>query len=154
MTAGAPIIYRLSIWSPRSSGANKCRFHLIERPKGQRICFNRYPAYEVFRSQPSRPLFPYANPLQHLRNWWWIMARGTIRQRSKVRKNSWTVQIPLGRHPETGKPRFHSEAVKGPKALAERRRNELLHQLDTGTLAKPSRLSVAAYLEQWLTDTM
>ena len=81
------------------------------------------------------------------------MVRGTIRQRSKVRKDSWTVQIFLGPDPKTGKKRYHSEAVKGTKALAERRRTELLRQLDTGAFVEPSHLTVGEYLEQWLRDS-
>ena len=51
------------------------------------------------------------------------MSRGNIRQRSRVRKDSWTVQVFLGVDPETGKKRYHSEAVRGSKADAERRLN-------------------------------
>ena len=81
------------------------------------------------------------------------MARGTIRQRSKVRKDSWTVQIYTGVDPKTGKKQYHSEAVKGTKALAQRRLTELLRDVDTGTFAEPTRLTVAKYLEQWLRDS-
>lgn len=78
------------------------------------------------------------------------MARGTIRQRSKVRKDSWTVQIYLGRDPVTGKKRYHSEAVKGTKAQADRRLTELQREVDTGTYAEPSPLTVADYLREWM----
>ena len=61
------------------------------------------------------------------------MARGSIRQRSKVKKDSWTVQVYLGVDPNTGKKRYHSEAVRGTKAQAERRLTELQRQLDTGS---------------------
>ena len=44
------------------------------------------------------------------------MARGTIRQRSKVRKDSWTIQAYVGVDPETGRKKYRSEAVKGTKA--------------------------------------
>ena len=54
------------------------------------------------------------------------MARGTIRQRSTVRKDSWTVQVYTGVDPETGKKHYHSEAVKGTKALAP------IHRRDEG----------------------
>ena len=80
------------------------------------------------------------------------MARGNIRQRCEVRKDSWTVQIHLGRDPDTGKIRYHSEAVKGTKAQAERRLTELLREKDTGTFTKPSKLTVGEYLEQWFRD--
>ena len=46
------------------------------------------------------------------------MSRGTIRQCSKIRKDSWTVQVPLGVDPKTGRKRYHSEAVNGAKAVA------------------------------------
>ena len=81
------------------------------------------------------------------------MARGTVRQRSKVRKDSWTVQIYTGVDAKTGKKRYYSEAVKGTKALAQRRLTELLRETDTGTFVEPSRLTVAEYLQQWLGDS-
>lgn len=80
------------------------------------------------------------------------MARGTIRQRSKIRKDSWTVQVYLGRDPITGKKRYHSESVKGTKADAERRLTELHRELDTGSFVEPTHLTVGVYLEQWMRD--
>ena len=77
------------------------------------------------------------------------MARGSIRQRSKVRKDSWTMQVYLGRDPDTGNKHFHSEAIKGTKAQAQRRLTEMLRQLDTGTFVPPTQLTVGEYLEQW-----
>ena len=81
------------------------------------------------------------------------MARGTIRQRSKIRKDSWTVQVYTGVDPKTGKKRYYSEAVKGTKTLAQRRLTELLRETDTGTFVEPSRLTVAEYLKQWLQNS-
>ena len=80
------------------------------------------------------------------------MPRGSIRQRSKVRKNSWTVQVYMGTDPDTGKKRYHSETVKGAKYQAQRRITELLRQVDTGTFVEPSTLTVGEYLRQWLRD--
>ena len=80
------------------------------------------------------------------------MPRGSIRQRSKVRKDSWTVQVYMGVDAETGKKRYHSETVKGAKYQAQRRLTELLHQMDTGTFVEPSKLTVGEYLRQWLRD--
>ena len=80
------------------------------------------------------------------------MARGSIRQRSKSRRDSWTVQVYLGVDPETGKKRYRSEAVRGTRAQAQRRLTELLRQLDTGTLSSPSGLTVGEYLDDWLRD--
>ena len=80
------------------------------------------------------------------------MPRGSIRQRSKVRKDSWTVQVYMGVDPDTGKKRYHSETVKGAKYQAQRRLTELLRQMDTGTFVEPSTLTVGEYLRQWLRD--
>ena len=80
------------------------------------------------------------------------MARGSIRQRSKVRKDSWTVQVYLGRDPETGNKRFHSEAIRGTKTDAERRLTALLRELDTEAFARPTQLTVREYLDQWYRD--
>ena len=78
------------------------------------------------------------------------MRRGTVRQRSKIKKDSWTIQFYLGRDPITGQKRYHSEAVKGTKAAAERRLTELLRERDTNTYTDPSTLTVAEYLREWL----
>ena len=80
------------------------------------------------------------------------MARGSIRQRSKVRKDSWEVQVYLGKDPETGRKRYHSETVKGSWSQAQRRLTEVLREMDTGTFVEPSRLSFGEYMEQWLRD--
>ena len=80
------------------------------------------------------------------------MARGTVRQRSKVKKDSWTVQIYLGVNPTTGEKRYHSETIKGTMTQAQCRLTELLHQLDTSTYSGPTHLTVAEYLWQWMRD--
>ena len=74
------------------------------------------------------------------------MARGTVRQRSKVRKDSWTVQVYTGVDPKTGKKQYHSEAVKGTKASAQRRLTEFLREVDTGNFVEPTRLTVGSIL--------
>jgi integrase len=72
-----------------------------------------------------------------------------IRKRGK---NSYTVFISLGKDPITGKYNYHWETVRGTKTDAEKRRTELLHQLDTGTFIKPNKTTFAEYLERWLQD--
>lgn len=73
--------------------------------------------------------------------------KGHIRQRTK---GSWTIVIDVGRDPTTGKRRQHWHTVKGTKRDAEKRLTELLHSLNRGSYVKPTRLTVAEYLEQWL----
>ena len=80
------------------------------------------------------------------------MPHGTIRQRSKVRKDSWTVQVYIGLDTKTGKKRYYSEAVKGTKAQAQRRLTELLREIDTDNFVECPRLTVGEYLEQWMGD--
>ena len=73
--------------------------------------------------------------------------RGSIRQRSK---GSWEIAIDIGRDPSTNRRLRHFESVKGRKSDAQRRLHELLHTLEGGTFVKPSRLTVAQFLEEWL----
>jgi integrase len=70
----------------------------------------------------------------------------------RKRRNSYAIFISLGKDPLTGKYRYHWETVRGTKKEAEKRRTELLHQLDTGTFIKPSKTTFAEYLEKWLQD--
>lgn len=72
-----------------------------------------------------------------------------IRKRAK---GSYTICVALGKDPETGKYQCHWETVRGTKKDAERRRAELVHQLDTGTFIKPGKTTIAEYLERWLSD--
>lgn len=58
------------------------------------------------------------------------MQRGSIRQRSKVRKDSWIVQIYLGVDPTSGKKRYRTVSVRGTWAQAEHRLAEMLHEVD------------------------
>jgi integrase len=68
------------------------------------------------------------------------------------RKDSYAIFISLGKDPTTGKYKYHWETVKGTKKEAEKRRTELLHQLDTGTFIRPSKTTFAEYLGRWLSD--
>ena len=67
--------------------------------------------------------------------------------------NSYSIVINLGKDPATGKRKQQWYSVKGTKKQAEKRLAELLHELDTGMLVKPSKLTVAQYLDQWLQDS-
>ena len=75
--------------------------------------------------------------------------RGHITKRAK---DSYTIVINLGTHPQTGKRRQQWVTVKGTKKDAERRLSELLNQLDSGTFVKPGKITVGEYLQQWLAD--
>jgi integrase len=75
--------------------------------------------------------------------------RGHLQKRYK---QSWTIILDMGRDEATGKRKQQSISVKGTKRDAEKRLAELLHQLDTGGYVKPTKLTLAQYLEQWLRD--
>jgi len=75
--------------------------------------------------------------------------KGSIRERSK---GSWEVCLDTGRDPATGKRLRHFESVKGTKKDAQRRLHELLHTLEQGSYIKPTQLTVAQFLKEWLRD--
>lgn len=67
-------------------------------------------------------------------------------------KNSWTIVLSLGRDEATGKKQQQWVSVKGTKRDAEKRLDELLHDLNIGAYVQPTKLTLAQYLEQWLKD--
>lgn len=73
--------------------------------------------------------------------------RGHIRRRSK---GSWEITVDIGRDPVTGKRLRHFESIRGAKKDAERRLRELLHSLEYGGYAKPMRITLGAWLNDWL----
>lgn len=75
--------------------------------------------------------------------------KGSIRLRSK---GSWEICIDVGRDPATSKRLRHFESVQGTKKDAQRRLHELLHTLEQGAYVRPSRLTVAQFLGEWLRD--
>ena len=75
----------------------------------------------------------------------------SIEQR-KGQKNTWRIQIEIGKDPVTGRRLLHYETIKGSKADAKRRATELQHKLDNGTIVNPSNYTVAELLQDWLKD--
>jgi len=52
----------------------------------------------------------------------------------------------------TGKRLRHFESVKGNKKVAEQRLHELLRTIERNAYVKPTRVTVADFLEEWLQD--
>ena len=75
--------------------------------------------------------------------------RGHITKRGK---DSYSVVVSVGRDPTTGKQKQLWVSVKGTKREAERRLSELLSQVDGGNLIRPSKTTLAEYLETWLKE--
>lgn len=75
--------------------------------------------------------------------------RGHIVKRGK---DSYSIKVSLGFDATVGKYKYQWVTVKGTKADAEKRRTELLHQLDTGSYMKPGKTTLKEYLELWLRD--
>jgi integrase len=73
--------------------------------------------------------------------------RGHITKRGK---NSYTIVLNLGIDPQTGKRKQQWVSVRGTKKDAEKRLSELLHQLDTGAFMRPTKTTLAEFLEKWL----
>lgn len=72
--------------------------------------------------------------------------QGHIRKRG----NSWAVVISLGRDPATGKRKQLWRSVRGTKRDAQALLVQLLHQRDQGIDQPSGRMTVAEYLQQWL----
>ena len=75
--------------------------------------------------------------------------RGTIIKRSE---NSYRIKVSLGKDLTSGKYKAYFETVKGTKADSQRRLRELLTQLDKGIFIKPTKETLADYLNSWLKD--
>ncbi len=74
--------------------------------------------------------------------------RGSIIKRGK---SSYAIVLNLGNDPQTGNRKQQWVSVKGTKKDAEKRIPELFHQLDTGTFMRPTKTTLAEYLERWKT---
>jgi integrase len=74
--------------------------------------------------------------------------KGHIRKRGK---DSWAIVIDLGRD-SAGKRRQKWHTVHGTRKNAETELTRLLHQLDSGTYVRPTKMTVEEYLERWLKD--
>jgi integrase len=78
--------------------------------------------------------------------------RGSLKQRTP---GTWTIRVDNGFGPSKKDPtklirKQHVETLRGTKQKAEKRLSAILSSLDAGTLVEPSKLTVGAWLEQWL----
>lgn len=73
---------------------------------------------------------------------------GTIVRRGKA---SWRLKYDLPRDHKTGRRRIAYATVRGTRADAEREMRRLLTAIDRGVAVEPSRLTVAQFMERWLT---
>jgi len=73
--------------------------------------------------------------------------QGHIRQRGK---QSWELKFDLGRDPITGKRTSRYVNFQGTKREAQAELNRLLNRRNEGTYVDPTKMSVAEYLEHWL----
>ena len=74
--------------------------------------------------------------------------QGHIRQRGPQR---WELKFDLGRDPTTGKRLSRYVNFNGTKREAQAELNRLLSRRNEGTYVDPTKMSVAEYLEHWLT---
>ena len=75
---------------------------------------------------------------------------GEIKQRSP---GSWQIRVFLGRD-EHGKRIRKNETVRGKKADAERRKREILGDLDRGVVPSVERYKLAEWLQFWLVNVI
>lgn len=74
--------------------------------------------------------------------------QGHIRSRGPQR---WELKFDLGRDPVSGKRLSRYVTFKGTKREAQAELNRLLSRRNEGTYVDPTKMSVAEYLEHWLT---
>lgn len=73
--------------------------------------------------------------------------KGHIRQRSM---GSWEIKFDLGSDHRTGKRRIVYHSFRGTKREAQTELSRPITEAAQGQRIKPSKLTVAAYLDQWL----
>src|SRR5262245_7220657 len=73
--------------------------------------------------------------------------QGHIRQRGK---RSWELKFDLGRDPVTGNRTSRYVNFQGTKREAQAELNRLLNRRNEGTYVDPTKMTVAEYLEHWL----
>lgn len=74
---------------------------------------------------------------------------GTISRRGK---QSWQLKYDLPRDPQTRKRRFAYATVRGTRKDAEKELRRRLYALDKGVAVEPSRITLAEYIDSWLSD--
>src|SRR6516165_1998916 len=74
--------------------------------------------------------------------------QGHIRQRGK---QSWELKFDDGRDPVTGKRVVRYVSFRGTKRQPQGELNRLLNRRNEGTYVDPTKMTVAQYLEHWLT---
>lgn len=77
--------------------------------------------------------------------------QGSLKQRSK---GSWTIRLDVGLDPTTGRRRQRMFTLRGTRKQAQERLRELLHEIDTGMPMLRTKLTVGAYLKDWLRDVV
>ena len=73
--------------------------------------------------------------------------KGHLRKRGE---RSYEITVYLGRDPKTGRKQYETHTVQGNKKKAESELTRILHDLETGGYVPPAKLTVAEFLEQWL----
>ena len=64
-------------------------------------------------------------------------------------KDTWLIRVFLGRD-ENGKRNYANETFRGTKKKAQERLTEMLSDVNNGVFVKPQKISLNAYLDQWL----
>lgn len=77
------------------------------------------------------------------------MAKGHIRQRGP---NAWELKYDTGVDPVSGKRITKFKTVHGAKRDAQRELRNILTAVEGGTYADAGKLTVGAWLQQWLTE--
>ena len=74
--------------------------------------------------------------------------KGSIKQRSP---GSYTITIYLGKDPVTKKKKWHTATIRGSKRDAQTECAKLIAAITGGSFSEPNKVTVAEFLERWLT---
>ena len=72
--------------------------------------------------------------------------RGSIIERN----GSLRLKVSLGKNPQTGKYESYYETFHGNRTEAQKRLRQILTELDKGIFTKPTKETVADYLNGWI----
>jgi len=78
--------------------------------------------------------------------------RGSIFKQKGQAEGSWTIVLSLGRDPATGKRKQRWVTGRGSKHEAEKQLREMLTANDQGMIIKPSKTTLAVFLDKWLKE--
>src|SRR5690242_1330291 len=77
------------------------------------------------------------------------MGRSSAGQMIRRGKDRWLVRVARGRD-AAGKRLYHNKTIRGTRRDAQSYLTKILREIDTAAFVQPSALSLASFIEEWL----